>query len=315
MLSPAATATLTFALAVPAVVAGHGHSSGSVRCPAQLGPCEVGVHRHTHASGHAGNGGRGHESGDGRRDDCAVKATGERVPCRDPQFGVWDPGSGCYLQPADPQPPRSDPAWGGHSGGEIDESTCPGTLGTGGGPVWRASPPPGGRSVNPEQLAERAIRRLPIAGPDIAMAPKPSGMGLVGLPVWLATRVTPSTWGPVSATARVPGLSVTATANAGGITWQMGDGHQVQCGGPGTIYRRRYGRRPSPTCGYRYQHASTGRPHDAYQVTGTTTWHVRWSGGGDHGALSVHRASRTRVGIGEAQVVIEDDQQRQGARR
>lgn len=76
MLSPAAAATLTAALAVPAAAAGHGHPGGSVRCPAQLGPCEVGVHRHTHTPGHTRHGGRGHQANGGKHGGCVVKATG-----------------------------------------------------------------------------------------------------------------------------------------------------------------------------------------------------------------------------------------------
>ena len=76
---------------------------------------------------------------------------------------------------------------------------------------------------------------------------------VVGVPLWLWTDVTPQTWGPNSATASVPGLAVTATAEATRIVWDMGDGNQVTCGNPGTAY---YRGAPvdSPTCEY------VGRP-------------------------------------------------------
>src|SRR5205823_6408577 len=98
---------------------------------------------------------------------------------------------------------------------------------------------------------------------DIASAPRAGGSGLVGLPVWLWTTVTPETWGPISITAAVPGLAVTATARVSRFSFAMGDGHMVYCtvagamvdsspsaaASPGTPYLQSYGNTASPTCG------------------------------------------------------------------
>ena len=64
------------------------------------------------------------------------------------------------------------------------------------------------------RLADEAIARLVLTGPDIGLAPDPSKTGLDGLPVWMWTRIVPSTWGPVGGTASFPGVSATATAKA-----------------------------------------------------------------------------------------------------
>jgi hypothetical protein len=229
------------------------------------------------------------------------------VPCHDPEFGWFNPVDGCYYKKLDPQPPGTDPVWEGHfPSGAIYVTTCLGVTGTGGGLVWRAGPPPGsdGTSTSPAVLAARAIRQLQLDGPAIGVVPERGGTGLVGLPVWLWTDVTPNTWGPQSVTASVPGLSVTATAKAEQIDWVMGDGHTVVCHTPGTPYADHFGGSSSPTCGHTYVESSASEPGEAYTVTGTTTWRVEWAGGGQSGELTLHRAASIRVRIGELQVLV-----------
>jgi hypothetical protein len=285
---------------------------GSVVCPPRRGPCTVEVERP----------GRDEveepapvvepvvSSGERTcRSSLVEEWTGDgTVPCEDPMFGGWDADEQCYFTLADPQPPPDDPVWEGHSDGAIYSFFCPGVLGTGAGLAWRPDAATGGpaaSAVTPAVLAEEAIRLLPIRGPDIQMAPRPGSTGLVGLPVWMWTSVSAETWGPASATASVPGLSVTATAHAARIAWGMGDGTTVICDGPGTPYDPSYGNRMSPTCGHRYVRSSAREPGAAYTVTATTTWDVGWSGGGDSGALSVTRSSSTTVRIGEVQVLVQ----------
>jgi hypothetical protein len=118
------------------------------------------------------------------------------------------------------------------------------------------------------------------------------------------TAVTPTTWGPVTATASVPGLSVTATGRAQRIVWSMGDGSSVTCTGPGTSYTPSLGGRGSPTCGHVYQRSSAAQPQATYPITATTTWQVTWTGGGQNGVLTVTRTSTATVSIGELQVLV-----------
>lgn len=228
------------------------------------------------------------------------------INCYDPNWGSFSNADGCYYQPISPPPPLTDVVWQGHTTGMIFQSTCLGGGGSGGGLVWRPAAPPGvaGTGPTPAELAAQAVDELPLRGPAIGMAPRPGSMGLVGLPVWLWTAVSPQTWGPVSATAAVPGLSVTATANAESIVWSMGDGGSVRCTKPGTPYRREFGNVISPDCGYRYSHSSAGLPGDAYSLTATTTWRITWSGGGESGALIQQRSSTLPVRIGELQVLV-----------
>lgn len=238
---------------------------------------------------------------------CRVPVTGEVVSCSDPAFGWWSSIDGCYFQQLNQRVPASDPVWEGHyPNGAIYQMTCMGYPGTGGGWVWRATPPPGygGTGLTVGVLAARAVAQLPLLGPDIGLAPDPAKTGLVGLPVWMWTRVSRSRWGPVSATASVPGMSVTATARAVRVVWDMGDGHRVTCTGPGTPYTKDAGATSSPTCGYRYTRSSATQPGATYTVTATTTWQIQWSGGGAFGQLTQTRSSSTRLRIGELQVLV-----------
>jgi len=227
---------------------------------------------------------------------------GAAVPCNVPGVGWWNNADGCRYLLLDPQPPLSDPIWQGHTGGAVYDMTCTGVPGPWTTSAWRAGTPAGG-AVDPAVAAQVAVRALALQGPAIRTAPPAGAIGLVHVPVWLWTEVTPTTWGPASATAAVPGVTVTAVARAVAIRWDVGDGHVVTCHGPGTPYRPDLGTTVSPTCGHMYDRASTGRPGDAYPVTAETTWQVTWTGGGQSGALTVTRTSRTSVRIGEMQAL------------
>ena len=241
--------------------------------------------------------------GDTDTSGCTWK--GKRYPCTQPGWGHFNSADGCYYVQESPQPAAGDPAWAGHAPGDgaMYRRRCFGDLV--GVLVWRAAPPPGAAGVSAEELAARAVRLLPLRGPAIGIAPSPSGRGLVGLPVWMWTAVSPETWGPATATASVPGMSVTARAQASRIVWSMGDGRRVVCANPGTPYAASYGGSRSPTCGHVYAAPSRTAPSGRYPVTATTTWEIDWFvvGGGQTGALTVTRSSATSVRIDELQVV------------
>lgn len=237
---------------------------------------------------------------------CTVAATGEKVACFDQASGWWDDASSCYWRRLDAQPPDSV-IWQGHyPNGAVYQVTClplyPNS--SNGGWAWSATPPPGygGTSVTPAQLAQQAVDRMALTGPAIEMSVPADKFATVGVPVWLWTAVSTTTWGPNSATASVPGLSVTATARARQIVWDTGDGRWETCRNPGTPYYA--GGVTSPTCQHIYTRSSADQPDLAYTVTATTTWDVTWTGGGTSGALTVTRSSTGHVRVGEVQVLI-----------
>lgn len=230
------------------------------------------------------------------------------VPCWQPGWGYLNPADGCYYILESPQPAAGDPAWEGHQPGDgaVYRQRCFG--GAIGFLVWRQDPPPGTPGgLTPAQLAARAVKALPMRGAEIGISPNPDGAGLVGLPVWMWTEVRPETWGPITATATVPGLSVTAKGQAAMIRWQMGDGQSVTCENPGTPYDKgKHGASESPTCGYGgYSAPSRTESSGRYTVTATTTWHIDWwvVGGGATGSETVTRESTTSIRIDELQVV------------
>jgi hypothetical protein len=229
---------------------------------------------------------------------------GNLVDCYLPAFGWWSPVNKCHWRLADPQPPPGHPAWDGNTDGAVYLVVCMGAPSTSGGFVWAADPPPGfgGGGPTPEELAQRAVEQLPLSQPQIGMTPTPGSTGLVGLPVWLW--LESGAWTPVSATASVPGLSVTATARPIRVVWDMGDGVTVTCRTAGVPYRPSAGDAMSPECGHRYTQASSGEPDEAYDVTATVTWDIEWSGGGASGALTQTRSATVQARIGELQVLV-----------
>jgi hypothetical protein len=118
--------------------------------------------------------------------------------------------------------------------------------------------------------------------PAPTIAANPVGDQLVNLPTWLWL----SAWQPVSATASVPGVSVTAVAMPTSVSWSMGDGAVVTCAGSGTPFRPGGDpRAPSPDCGHTYRISSANQPGQAFPVTATVHWTVTWSGAGQSGTF------------------------------
>lgn len=295
-----AMAVVPLAAFLPAPVA---FAAGEVDCPPGSPVCVITVDQ-PGQPGTPGTPDPGQPDVAGRR--CLESATGDEVPCHDNIWGWFNDADECYYRPWLPPPPPTEAVWQGHyPDGAIYGVSCLAVIpGTGGGWTWLPTPPPGygAAGVTPEQLAQRAVDQMALSGPAIRLTIEGDEMGLVGLPVWLWTDVGPTTWGPNSATAAVPGLSVTATAQARQIVWDMGDGRTETCENPGTPYYP--GGVTSPTCQHIYERSSAGQSGEAFPVSATTTWDVTWTGGGATGALTVTRQSTASVRIGEMQVLI-----------
>jgi hypothetical protein len=153
-------------------------------------------------------------------------------------------------------------------------------------PVWIASgarPVAVAATVPLAVLAQRAESQLPLSAPDIHANPAPA-REVVRLPVW--AWISGTAYAPRSATASVPGESVTATALPVSVTWTWGDGSTMVCHSAGTTWMPSDSpTAPSPTCGHTYLTSSAGQPNAAYPVTATLTWQVSWAGAGTGGVL------------------------------
>jgi hypothetical protein len=139
--------------------------------------------------------------------------------------------------------------------------------------VWVRREPPA--VVAQQALSDLATRLL--TAPEVAVSPP--DRGVVNLETWLAAIDT----GPISATATIPGLSVTATATIASTTWDLGNGDRVTCPGTGVTWSDVLGDTPAP-CGYTYRAATAAdAPH---RVTATFVWQITWqSSQGDSGTL------------------------------
>jgi hypothetical protein len=219
---------------------------------------------------------------------------GDVAPCFIQKWG-WNGGDGCYYKPASqgwvdtfgaPTPPA---AW--------YEGWC-GSVASGLSMVTRmrifGSPP--GQAL----LVQEAIRRLQLPAPAIRVNPAPPAAQLVFLPTWLW--VDRATWGSRSATASVPGLSVTATATPSTVVWSTGDGGRVTCHGAGSAWRT--GADPkaaSPDCGHTYTRPSGS---GTFTVAATITWNVSWVGGGTSGTEpALTSTAGTQLTVAESRTV------------
>ncbi|WP_236572289.1 hypothetical protein [Nocardiopsis sp. FR4] len=116
---------------------------------------------------------------------------------------------------------------------------------------------------------------------------------LVRVPVWLW--ISSDDWQAETATASVPGGSVTVSATPASLSWSMGDGTTVECDGPGTAYdpQAHDPAQESPDCGHTY--TSSG----GYDLTARVSWAVEWSssdgGGGTMPALVTQTSTSVRV--------------------
>nr|WP_245675703.1 hypothetical protein [Micromonospora halophytica] len=245
-------------------------------------------------------GGGGNDGGSSGGGGTAPKCqwNGKPLPCYNEFLGWFNNGDGCYYKLAEPQP--AAPA-----GQQWYVQTCNGgDLGTQ-TVVLRDGPPPGfGSPPDPEELARRALARISLLPPRIAMAPRRStGPGLVGLPVWMWASGGRNYFGPtITAAEEDRGLRVELTARFDRIVWNMGNGVKVTCSDEGTAYDAKGPRagKTSPDCGYDSGYPKAG----TYRVSATTYWTVTWRGGGESGVIPQTRTSGTiPIEIDELQVV------------
>jgi hypothetical protein len=263
-------------LASVVVVAGASPSSadggwGGADCDqVPVAGCDVGAGD----DGDHNGGGGDHQGGDG-------SGSGDGAGGPDYSNCRWDPAPD-YSEPGQPD-----------TGGGWFLLTCVPDFQD--GPFWVSDGGPG--PVSPRLLAETARKRLNLPRPVIAASP--GGDQLVALPMWLW--LGNNMWTAVSATASVPGVSVTATARPTSVTWSMGDGSTVTCTGPGTLFPQGGDpRAASPTCGHTYTRAS-----ERYGVTATVRWTVTWAGAGTGGTFpNLTTFTTTGFRVAQSQAIV-----------
>lgn len=216
---------------------------------------------------------------------CTETPPGRAVPCTS-VFGSWDQGQQCYLKLADPQPPKTNPVWDGHTGGAIYACTVASAVvgggfpGTGVGLLWAA---PAAPAVDYQALAKSALAKLVIPGPSTGRYP--AGRLQDGRPYTAVSTYTwfwtdAAAWHPLQARAAQGPAWAQVTVTPSALTVTPGDGAApVGCSGPGTVWQRSFGAyAASPSgCDYRYPHSSIDAP--GQEVTGTyaITWTPTWT--------------------------------------
>jgi hypothetical protein len=153
--------------------------------------------------------------------------------------------------------------------------------------------------ADPESAARRALQYTPLPEPAIGMSPPPERGAVVNVPLWLW--VNWQAWNPTVATATIDGVTVTTMARPDRVLWNLGNGDEVICDGPGTPYDPA---RPEADqhsdCTYLFRQPGT------FTITATLEWHVTWTavgvaGGGDLGV--VRRSASATVAVSEIQAL------------
>ncbi|MGP3777052.1 ATP/GTP-binding protein (plasmid) [Streptomyces sp. SDT5-1] len=301
---PAAAAVLVLTLGFLAqgvAVADGKPGGGGVDCPPDRISCDVTAtgpeESKEHAPAHAGKPAGGKPS-------CSID--GEKVPCSRPGMGNFNAADSCYWEPTEPSAKSAKLAtglpedWKPGDKGAFYNVSCPGDPLRGGLTFAEEAP---GAGVDVQQLAEEAVSKLKLTGPDVA-SPRATGRYVVGVPMWLWVNPSATTFGPNSATASAGGVTVTATAKVSKIVWDMGDGKTAVCHGPGTPFKDTRGGAESPDCGHTYQQPSTHKAGAKYQVSATSHWNVTWQAStGQQGQIPTTRESNVAFTVGELQAV------------
>ncbi|GAA1990502.1 hypothetical protein GCM10009838_62140 [Catenulispora subtropica] len=156
---------------------------------------------------------------------------------------------------------------------------------------------------SPKDVAREAVKAIHLPAPVMRVSPGADSQW-VNFPVFLWT--DSAAWHPLSATASVPGLAVSATAAPVRIAWDMGDGTTVTCAGPGTPFTDAMSAAASsPDCGHVYRRASDAEPSGKFTVRATETWRVTWVGGGQSGTLpDMTATSSIAVRVAESQALV-----------
>ncbi|MEY9887695.1 hypothetical protein ABIA31_001324 [Catenulispora sp. MAP5-51] len=159
-------------------------------------------------------------------------------------------------------------------------------------------------AMSPRDVAQEALKEIHLSAPAMNTSPRDGAPQWVNFPVFLWTDARD--WHPLSATAKVPGIQVLATATPESLTWDMGDGSVVTCTGPGTPFTDSTpAASVSPDCGYLYRRASDAEPGGEFTVRVTEAWRVTWVGGGQSGTLpDLTTTSSIAVRVAESQALV-----------
>ncbi|MGW2422234.1 hypothetical protein ACWC0C_23770 [Streptomyces sp. NPDC001709] len=155
--------------------------------------------------------------------------------------------------------------------------------------VDKGDPPPADieNAVTPKVLAELAYAQIRVPGTKVTLAP--DGRTKVNLPTW--AWLDGAEFKPVSVTATVPVLGISATTTAEPVSLKIdpgtADAETYPTSGVCDINNGRIGEpytkgkaNETPPCGVKYLRSSGD---SSYQLRATITWKIHWTGSGGAG--------------------------------
>ncbi|MEU0242339.1 hypothetical protein ABZ234_32065 [Nocardiopsis sp. NPDC006198] len=167
--------------------------------------------------------------------------------------------------------------------------------------------------TDPVTLIQESMANFELPPPQIETSPGSDSLVLVNTPVWLW--VESQDWEAEEASAEVQDWSLTVTATPTATVWNLGDGTQIRCEGPGTPFDPAVHdpASASPDCGHVYDLSSDSQPGGTYPVSVQVGWDVGWElsegefSGGESGALdSVTTTSQVELRVAESQGLVTD---------
>jgi len=162
----------------------------------------------------------------------------------------------------------------------------------------------GQQASSPSTLGLQAASQLQLPASIVSTSPAASNL-TVNVPTWLW--VDRRAWQDMSATASAGPVSATATAMPYKVVWDMGNGSQITCYGPGTPWTANAPAADPSGCSYTYSQSSANQPDGTFAISTTVYWHVTWTskgapGGGDLGLLP-GPSTRTTVDVQEVHAI------------
>jgi hypothetical protein len=148
--------------------------------------------------------------------------------------------------------------------------------------------------VAPELLAQVAVDDVLAEIPTQTIETSPQTEAMVAIPTWFWVEGVPTEG--VTASASIPGVTVTATASPGGVEYDFGDGTTLACQGIGTPYADG----ATSDCTHTYERAGT------YTVAATILWTGTYTvNGGPPQPIetAVARTATFDLAVNEAQAI------------
>lgn len=196
---------------------------------------------------------------------------GEEIPCVTDE-GVWFSGQSCYAMAATPQPPSSNPAWGGHDPSEGSLWECTNTPS---GSTWwwfvpnEAAP----TLLDPAVISRGVLGTMQLELANAKVAPPPSYHTYVNYRNWMW--VPAQQWRMLTKSVSAGPTTVSVTAAPRRVEWDMGP-ETVNCPGAGRAWTEGMPENAPTSCSYTY--VDMEDPYgDRWRVSAQIVYDVDWT--------------------------------------